>query len=162
MLPTSTRPDLLSLLTVDGAWAPWSTFSECTQTCGDGIQFRARSCLFDTDKPRGSDCTGNRIEQRNCTLDKCAGDNLSYIVCDLSFSVCDLWLYLSFIVGNLFMYFLLLCVLSECISIVLCVLSECIFLLLCVISECISLLVCVISECIFLLYCVWSVNVSLS
>lgn len=29
---------------VDGGWAEWTEYQECSRTCGGGITFRERSC----------------------------------------------------------------------------------------------------------------------
>ncbi|GFN97235.1 sco-spondin-like [Plakobranchus ocellatus] len=54
---------------VDGVWLPWSEWSVCSQTCGNGSQARSRSC----DGPfyGGANCTGPGLEERDCNTHPC-------------------------------------------------------------------------------------------
>ncbi|XP_052781602.1 SCO-spondin-like isoform X2 [Mya arenaria] len=62
------------LCPADGAWAEWSSWSDCTKTCGDGIRFRARICLFDMNRPHGADCTGEVSQRDTCNVKQCIAD----------------------------------------------------------------------------------------
>lgn len=54
---------------VDGSWRPWTEWSMCTLTCGNGTQTRNRSC----DDPLfgGSNCTGDDTQLRYCNDHHC-------------------------------------------------------------------------------------------
>ncbi|GFO14252.1 mesenchyme-specific cell surface glycoprotein-like, partial [Plakobranchus ocellatus] len=56
----------------DGEWLPWSEWSVCSQTCGNGSQARSRSC----DGPfyGGANCTGPGLEERDCNTPPCPID----------------------------------------------------------------------------------------
>ena len=51
-----------------GGWGQWSSWGECSRTCGTGAQFRNRQC----DNPRpaygGQPCVGEREEFRLCSI----------------------------------------------------------------------------------------------
>ena len=53
-----------------GGWGQWSSWGECSRTCGTGAQFRTRQC----DNPRpaygGHPCVGEREEFRLCSIGK--------------------------------------------------------------------------------------------
>ncbi|XP_052255034.1 SCO-spondin-like [Dreissena polymorpha] len=70
-----TRPCQIAVCPADGSWADWSDWSQCTKTCGsEGSVFRARSCVFDSDRPHGTYCPGNRLQRETCTLNNCIAD----------------------------------------------------------------------------------------
>ncbi|WKY14318.1 hypothetical protein Q1695_000118 [Nippostrongylus brasiliensis] len=46
-------------------WSDWGEWSECSATCGQGNQTRARTC------ESGSDCSGSSREMRFCQLASC-------------------------------------------------------------------------------------------
>ncbi|XP_053376882.1 SCO-spondin-like [Mercenaria mercenaria] len=59
----------------DGQWGTWETWSACTVTCGHGVQQRARSCVFDENRPHGQDCpAGGGMEKRSCAKQDCPVD----------------------------------------------------------------------------------------
>ena len=57
---------------MDGYFEPWSDWSECSVTCATGSQTRQRVCV----EPlyAGSECSGPRDEERNCTMIECPGN----------------------------------------------------------------------------------------
>ena len=50
---------------VDGAWAPWSTWSACSKSCGIGSKRRTRSCNSPSPKFGGKPCDGGFVEVQN-------------------------------------------------------------------------------------------------
>ncbi|KAL4226916.1 hypothetical protein ACF0H5_014894 [Mactra antiquata] len=58
----------------DGSWAPWSSWSQCSSTCGQGIKFKARICVFDNNRPAGKDCSGESIDRSSCSKQLCEVD----------------------------------------------------------------------------------------
>ena len=42
-------------------------------TCGQGIEIRTRACTNPPPQFGGNDCVGDRIESRNCNIDRCPG-----------------------------------------------------------------------------------------
>ena len=53
-------------------WEDWGEWSQCSATCGPGIEFRARSC----NKPfagGNETCPGNATEAKVCNLVNCPG-----------------------------------------------------------------------------------------
>ncbi|KAH9492583.1 Hemicentin-1 [Bulinus truncatus] len=60
------------LCPIDGVWSTWSVWSQCSSTCGQGVQQRNRTCngpLFG-----GSDCSGAVNETQTCNLYNCPVD----------------------------------------------------------------------------------------
>ena len=45
-------------------WTPYSNWTDCTVTCGQGVQQRSRDCL--NGEPGDIGCEGNVIEQTLC------------------------------------------------------------------------------------------------
>ena len=55
-------------------WEDWGEWSQCSATCGPGIEVRARSC----NKPvagGNETCLGNATEAKVCNLVNCPGIN---------------------------------------------------------------------------------------
>ena len=56
---------------VHGRYSDWGDWGECSETCGQGVHYRTRSC----DNPRpmngGRDCVGERRESATCQLRPC-------------------------------------------------------------------------------------------
>uniref|UniRef100_A0A3P9DIL1 Complement factor properdin n=1 Tax=Maylandia zebra TaxID=106582 RepID=A0A3P9DIL1_9CICH len=51
---------------VDGAWTPWSVWSDCSATCGRGTHVRTRACINPPPRNNGSHCSGPEKETQDC------------------------------------------------------------------------------------------------
>ncbi|XP_060079057.1 uncharacterized protein LOC132558507 isoform X2 [Ylistrum balloti] len=62
------------LCAVDGGWGHWSSFGQCSVTCGKGQKSRTRSC--DRPKPLngGKTCRGNNTIVKSCQENECPID----------------------------------------------------------------------------------------
>ncbi|KAJ7360303.1 hypothetical protein OS493_016933 [Desmophyllum pertusum] len=60
---------------VDGGYGPWSSFGECSVTCGNGVQKRERSCDSPAPMFGGLSCDklelGSSDETKECKKDMC-------------------------------------------------------------------------------------------
>ena len=65
---------LLFFSPVDGQWSEWKPWTECTRSCGGGIQTRARTCTNPSPAHGGKDCIGRGNEARPCGSDACPGE----------------------------------------------------------------------------------------
>ncbi|XP_062907004.1 SCO-spondin [Mobula hypostoma] len=59
---------------VDGGWTPWSSWSDCSVTCGWGSQTSTRACINPPPRNGGSECEGLGIQTKNCSSADCPGD----------------------------------------------------------------------------------------
>lgn len=50
-------------------FGPWSSFSSCSKTCGDGVKTRTRT-------EKTSECTGSETESENCSIGDCSSNLL--------------------------------------------------------------------------------------
>ena len=59
--------------TVDGGYSEWSSFSECTVTCGGGTHERTRECTNPTPANGGRGCEGlgPDKETEECQAEAC-------------------------------------------------------------------------------------------
>ena len=57
---------------IDGLYTPWSEWSVCSDTCGNGVQIRSRSCTAPPPQEGGKDCVGPPDEVRECNMGPCA------------------------------------------------------------------------------------------
>ncbi|KAG2458362.1 SSPO protein, partial [Polypterus senegalus] len=60
---------------VDGDWTPWSLWSDCSVTCGRGVQIRSRACINPPPRNNGSDCSGPEQEAQDCGSKPCHEDS---------------------------------------------------------------------------------------
>lgn len=51
-----------------GKWKPWTTWTECTKSCGEGQRHRVRIC-------DGQNCEGGNFEATKCKKRECSWDN---------------------------------------------------------------------------------------
>ncbi|XP_067311825.1 A disintegrin and metalloproteinase with thrombospondin motifs 7 [Pseudorasbora parva] len=63
---------------MNGGWASWSQWSDCTRTCGAGVQNAQRDCVNPVPKYGGKYCLGERRRYRTCNLDPCPVDQPSF------------------------------------------------------------------------------------
>lgn len=93
-------PRCLFVPIVDGNWSEWSSWEECSRTCGQGNRTRVRTCSNPPAQHGGRACEGKTVEVIMCSIRPCPGEwrNTSSPACALGISV---WLasYLS-VAGN--------------------------------------------------------------
>ncbi|CAG2256289.1 Hemicentin-1,Coadhesin,Adhesion G protein-coupled receptor B3,Thrombospondin-1,Mucin-like protein,Adhesion G protein-coupled receptor B1 [Mytilus edulis] len=58
---------------VDGQWGSWTT-SSCSETCGNGVQYRNRTCNDPSPSNGGKDCQGVDNESSDCNSGDCSVD----------------------------------------------------------------------------------------
>ena len=63
---------------IDGNWGAWSAWSECSATCGRGIQTKTRECNDPPSAFNGADCQGLANEELECDTEECAGTVFIY------------------------------------------------------------------------------------
>ncbi|XP_066252226.1 A disintegrin and metalloproteinase with thrombospondin motifs 7 [Euwallacea similis] len=56
---------------IDGGWGEWSSWSECSRTCGSGVSLMSRECDHPTPTAGGKFCVGERKRYRICNTDPC-------------------------------------------------------------------------------------------
>ena len=65
--------DIFFFLTAP-AWVTWTTWAECTVSCGGGLRTRTRNCADGTGtEAADSMCAGQSSENENCSEWKCPG-----------------------------------------------------------------------------------------
>jgi hypothetical protein len=63
---------------VDGVWTTWTNYSDCTASCGTGIQTRTRACVNQTNG--GQTCVGSATQSVLCNTNiACPG--LTVLLC---------------------------------------------------------------------------------
>ncbi|XP_041918087.1 A disintegrin and metalloproteinase with thrombospondin motifs 7 isoform X1 [Alosa sapidissima] len=63
---------------VNGGWEPWSEWSDCSRTCGAGVQSAQRDCTNPAPRHGGRYCLGERRRYKICNTDPCPPDQLSF------------------------------------------------------------------------------------
>lgn len=63
---------------LEGGWGNWSSWSECTRTCGAGISIQTRECDNPSPANGGSFCTGDRTHYKTCNTEPCPIDEPNF------------------------------------------------------------------------------------
>ena len=61
-------------ISVDGGFTPFGAWSDCSATCGGGVQSRMRTCTNPTPQFMGNDCEGVLVETKMCNVQLCPGE----------------------------------------------------------------------------------------
>ncbi|XP_004617610.1 A disintegrin and metalloproteinase with thrombospondin motifs 7 [Sorex araneus] len=72
-VPVGFRPEA-----VDGHWSAWTSWSECTRSCGVGVQSTERQCTQPAPRYKGKYCVGERKRFRLCNLQSCPPGHPSF------------------------------------------------------------------------------------
>ena len=57
----------------DGGWSPWTEWSKCSKSCGEGEKQRTRQCNNPVPNEFGKQCEGNATDVVTCFIEKCPG-----------------------------------------------------------------------------------------
>ncbi|XP_061763783.1 A disintegrin and metalloproteinase with thrombospondin motifs 6 isoform X2 [Nerophis ophidion] len=63
---------------LDGGWGPWSSWGECSRTCGGGVSSSARHCDSPAPSGGGKYCLGERKRYRSCHTTACASGSRDF------------------------------------------------------------------------------------
>ena len=66
------------ILLVDGGLTLWSSFTECSKSCGEGEKQRSRLCANPAPAYGGRNCEGHLNEKLPCKVKECPG-KFSYV-----------------------------------------------------------------------------------
>ncbi|XP_053381979.1 A disintegrin and metalloproteinase with thrombospondin motifs gon-1-like [Mercenaria mercenaria] len=58
---------------VDGGWTSWGNWVSCSESCGGGVQSRARTCSNPLPSLSGKYCHGSPVEVKTCNRESCTG-----------------------------------------------------------------------------------------
>ena len=67
-----------SLFIVNGGWSDWSSFGDCSKTCGGGEKTRYRTCTNPAPANGGKDCMGSSSDSMSCNEQGCPGQYTVY------------------------------------------------------------------------------------
>ena len=62
---------------IDGNWGTWSSWHECSVTCGGGSQTSTRQCNDPPVLYGGQECPGEDEKTQNCNEQNCPSKNLN-------------------------------------------------------------------------------------
>lgn len=63
---------------IDGGWGEWSSWSECSRTCGAGVSIMQRECDHPAPTAGGRFCIGERRRYRICNTQQCPPDQPTF------------------------------------------------------------------------------------
>ncbi|KAH0820040.1 hypothetical protein GEV33_002751 [Tenebrio molitor] len=63
---------------INGGWGKWSPFTECSRSCGGGVQISSRDCDNPPPQHRGRYCLGERKKIKICNMDPCPAGSPSF------------------------------------------------------------------------------------
>lgn len=58
---------------VDGGWGQWAAWTQCSLSCGTGLQSRRRSCDNPAAQGSGRGCVGAAEQTKDCNTQTCKG-----------------------------------------------------------------------------------------
>ena len=64
-----------AIANIFSAWTAWNAWSACSQTCGQGVRTRDRSCV-DTTGHVTLGCAGQNINTQACNDQTCLGRHI--------------------------------------------------------------------------------------
>ncbi|KAJ3591066.1 hypothetical protein NHX12_009013 [Muraenolepis orangiensis] len=67
----ATQEVMQPLVVVDGGWASWGPWQQCSRTCGGGVEFSHRECQDPVPQNGGRYCEGQRVQYRSCNIHAC-------------------------------------------------------------------------------------------
>ncbi|XP_056002342.1 coadhesin-like [Ostrea edulis] len=56
---------------IDGGWSTWSDFGQCSETCGQGVQIKSRTCSNPRPRYGGRGCVGPNNASKSCQRGEC-------------------------------------------------------------------------------------------
>ncbi|KAJ7390494.1 hypothetical protein OS493_024526 [Desmophyllum pertusum] len=59
---------------LDGGWSSWSSWGQCTGSCGTGLQTRKRTCTNPRPGYGGKKCMGPAEQHKTCLLKRCSAN----------------------------------------------------------------------------------------
>ncbi|XP_065673113.1 torsin-1A-like [Hydra vulgaris] len=68
---TKTESCYLKSCPVNGGFSEWSSWGECSVTCGDGTKSKYRACTSPVPANNGESCKGETLVTKSCNLRKC-------------------------------------------------------------------------------------------
>ena len=74
-LKAKTRNNFIINVTEPSEFDPWADWSDCSKSCGGGVQQRERTCEKNTN---GDPCAGSDIETATCEDQLCPGTAYRY------------------------------------------------------------------------------------
>lgn len=63
---------------IDGGWGEWSSWSECSRSCGAGVSIMQRECDHPRPTAGGRFCVGERRRYKMCNTDPCPDDQPTF------------------------------------------------------------------------------------
>ena len=87
---------LKSLKIVHGGWSSWTDWSTCSVTCGNGTQWKTRTCTNPEPAENGIHCSGNSLETGLCFAAVCR--SVIALILFLVFQFEIILIFLSFII----------------------------------------------------------------
>ena len=72
-------PQLLFLYLVDCKWSAYSTWSDCSVSCGEGTKFATRRIVQNAING-GNECIGKSKQVTPCNLGACPGRKLKFLI----------------------------------------------------------------------------------
>ncbi|XP_060580092.1 tenascin-like, partial [Ruditapes philippinarum] len=68
---SDTQPCIISACSFNGGWTPWTTWGDCSVTCGGGTQTKSRTCTNPAPQYGGAECSGIGSDSQQCNTQYC-------------------------------------------------------------------------------------------